>query len=153
MGYKVLPALAVSEQSVLDAAPLFRSPSPDGPEETKLPPAGHRAQSEGKASCARGSEGVLAPPAGRQKRAGSSALTDLRGLTQKQLCSRGRSEAQAGGPRCCVYLRDLRPPPAGAAAPPGARPRGVRFLLYTTAPPTPPTPPPPPPPLPGPQML
>ena len=25
-----------------------------------------------------------------------------------------------------VYLRDLRPPPAGAAAPPGACPRGVR---------------------------
>ena len=30
--------------------------------------------------------GRLAPPAGRQRRAGSPALTDLRGLTQKQLC-------------------------------------------------------------------
>ena len=70
----------------LDAAPLSRSPSPEGLEETKLPPAGHRAQSEGKASCACGSEVGLAPPAGRQRRAGSPALTDLRGLTQKQLC-------------------------------------------------------------------
>jgi len=32
----------------LDAAPLSRSTSPDGAEETKLPPAGHRAESEGK---------------------------------------------------------------------------------------------------------
>ena len=70
----------------LDAAPLSRSPSPDGPGKTKLPPAGHRAQSEGKASCACGSEVGLAPPAGRQRRAGSPTLTDLRGLTQKQLC-------------------------------------------------------------------
>ena len=31
----------------LDAAPLSRSPNPDGAEETKLPPAGHRAESEG----------------------------------------------------------------------------------------------------------
>ena len=28
----------------------------------------------------------MAPPTGRQRRAGSPALTDLRGLTQKQLC-------------------------------------------------------------------
>ena len=47
-------------------------------------PAAHRAESKGKASCARGSEGDLAPPAGRQRRAGSPALADLRGLTQKQ---------------------------------------------------------------------
>ena len=32
----------------LDAAPSSRSPSPDGAEETKLPPAGHWAESEGK---------------------------------------------------------------------------------------------------------
>ena len=82
----------------LDAAPLSRSPSPDGPEETKpaswspspvwrqSPLAGHRAQSEGKASCARRSEGDLAPPAGRQRRAGSPVLREPRGLTQKQLC-------------------------------------------------------------------
>lgn len=70
----------------LDAALLSRSLSPDGPEETKLPPAAHGAESKGKASCARGSEGALAPPAGHKRRAGSPVLTDLRGLTQKQLC-------------------------------------------------------------------
>ena len=37
-------------------------------------------------SCAHGSERGLAPPAGRQRRAGSPALTDPRGLTQNQLC-------------------------------------------------------------------
>ena len=37
-------------------------------------------------SCARGSEGALAPPAGRRSRAGSPALTQPRGLPQKQLC-------------------------------------------------------------------
>lgn len=68
------------------AALLSRSLSPDGPQETKLPPAAHGAESKGKASCARGSERGLAPPAGRKRRAGSPALTDLRGLTQKQLC-------------------------------------------------------------------
>ena len=30
--------------------------------------------------------GVLAPPASHQRRAGSPAVTDLRGLTQNQLC-------------------------------------------------------------------
>ncbi|CAN0495833.1 unnamed protein product, partial [Rangifer tarandus platyrhynchus] len=40
---------------------------------------GHPAQSEGKASGARGSEGALAPPAGRRTRAGSPALTQPRG--------------------------------------------------------------------------
>ena len=54
----------------LEAAPLSRSPSSDSPEERKLPPAGHRAQSEGKASCARGSEGALAPPCGPPEQSG-----------------------------------------------------------------------------------
>ena len=45
----------------LDAAPLSRSLSPDGPEETKLPPVGHQAESEGKASLSRGSEGCGPP--------------------------------------------------------------------------------------------
>ena len=72
----------------MDAAPLSRSPSPDGPEERKLPPAGHRAPSEGKASFARGSGrwGGVGAPCGCRKRAGSPVLPEPRGLPQKQLC-------------------------------------------------------------------
>lgn len=33
-----------------------------------------------------GQRGLWRPPAGHRRRAGSPALTDLRGLTQKQLC-------------------------------------------------------------------
>ena len=78
----------------LDTAQLSKNPRPDGPEERKLPPAGNRAQSEGKASCARRSEGDLAPPVGRRRRAGSPTLTQPRGLTQKQFCR----SAQTGSP-------------------------------------------------------
>ena len=45
----------------LDAAPLSRSPSPDSAEETKLPPAGHQAESEGKHPSPHVREGVGAP--------------------------------------------------------------------------------------------
>ena len=57
-------------------------------------PAAHRAESKGKASCARGSEGRLAPPAGRQRRAGSPALTDLRAHPEAALLRARRLEAQ-----------------------------------------------------------
>ena len=54
----------------LDAAPLSRNPSPDGPEETKLPPA------EDKTTCAHGSERGWRPlRAAREERAAPRSQT------------------------------------------------------------------------------
>ena len=54
-------ALRQARSSQPGRSPVSRSPSPDGPEEREFRPARHRAQSEGKASCAAGQRHFGAP--------------------------------------------------------------------------------------------
>ena len=87
-------ALRQARSSQPGRSPVSRSPSADGPEERKLPPAGHPAQSEGKASSARGSEGALAPPAGRWSRVVSPCSLSPEGSPRSSSAGALRLEAQ-----------------------------------------------------------